>query len=152
MLHFKHKKNKMQCLHCQKNISEKPWNHLTNMLDTDEKGNDIYTDKYICGYICYRRLREGNTLPSNLWQHIVNKEDYKGLISPVITRNNEFQYLTHSEVKNMDVDEREKYYDEREEQIVLNPEYLEIREELEREDMRTEEIEGNSMTSDNDDY
>ena len=52
----------------------------------------------------------------------------------------------------MDVDEREKYYDEREEQIVFNPEYLEIREELEREDMRTEEIEGNSMTSDNDDY
>ena len=42
--------------------------------------------------------------------------------------------------------------DEKEEQIVLNPEYLEIREELEREDMRTEEIEGNSVTSDNDDY
>jgi len=122
------------------------------MLDVDEKGNDIYTDKYICGYICYRRLRENNKLPSNLWEHIVNKEDYKGLISPVITRNNEFQYLTHSEVKNMDVDEREKYYDEMEEQIVLNPEYLEIREELEREDMRTEEIEDYSISSDNDDY
>ena len=52
----------------------------------------------------------------------------------------------------MDVDEREKYYDEMEEQIVLNPEYLEIREELEREDMRTEEIEDYSISSDNDDY
>lgn len=142
----------MQCLHCQKYIHEKPWNHLTNMLDYDEKGNEIFTDKYICGYICYRRLREGNILPSNLWQHIVNKEDYKGLISPVITQNNEFQYLTHSEVKNLDIDQREKYYQEKEEQIVLNHEYLEIREELEREDMRTEEIEGNSISSDNDDY
>ena len=66
----------MQCLHCQKYIHEKPWNHLTNMLDYDDKGNVIFTDKYICGYICYRRLREGNTLPSNLWKHIVNKEDY----------------------------------------------------------------------------
>ena len=141
----------MQCLHCQKSIHEKPWNHLTNMLDTDEKGNEIFTDKYICGYICYRRLREGNVLPSNLWQHIVNKEDYKGLISPVITKNNEFQYLTHSEVKNMDIDEREKYYNEREEQIVLNPEYLEIQKEMEREDMRTDEIE-NYISSENDDY
>ena len=42
----------MNCLHCQKIINENPWNHLTNILDTDEEGNEIYTDKYICGYIC----------------------------------------------------------------------------------------------------
>ena len=140
----------MQCLHCQKFIIGKPWNHLTNILDCDDEGNEKYTDKYICDYICYKRLREGNKLPSNLWQHIVNKEDYKGLISPVITKNHEFQYLTHSEIKNMDIDEREKYYNEREEQIVFNPEYLEIQKEIEREDMRTDEIE--NYISDNDDY
>ena len=77
----------MKCLHCQKIINGKPWNHLTNILDTDEEGNGIYTDKYICGYICYRRLSEGNKLPKNLWSHIVNKEDYKGLISPIISKN-----------------------------------------------------------------
>ncbi len=142
----------MQCLHCQKSIQGKPWNHLTNMLDWDEEGNEKYTDKYICGYICYRRLRENNKLPSNLWDHIVNKEDYKGLISPVITKNHEFQYLTHREIQNLDEDEREKYYDERDEQIVLNPEYLEIQKELEIEDMRTEEIEEYNISSDNDDY
>ena len=142
----------MQCLHCQKSIQGKPWNHLTNMLDYDEEGNEKYTDKYICGYICYRRLRENNKLPSNLWDHIVNKEDYKGLISPVITKNKEFQYLTHREIQNLDEEEREKYYSEREEQIVLNPEYLEVQKELEIEDIRTEEIEGYNILSDNDDY
>ena len=52
----------------------------------------------------------------------------------------------------MNIDEREKYYDERDEQIILNPEYKEIRDELEREDIRTAEIEEYSISSDNDDY
>ena len=52
----------------------------------------------------------------------------------------------------MDEDERENYYNERDEQIVLNPEYLEIQKELEMEDMRTEAIEEYSISSDNDDY
>tara|TARA_A100001015_G_scaffold258696_1_gene302114 strand:+ start:1776 stop:2204 length:429 start_codon:yes stop_codon:yes gene_type:complete len=142
----------MQCSHCQKSIHAKPWNHLTNILDWDEEGTEKYTDKYICGYICYRRLKENNSLPNNLWQHIVNKEDYEGLISPVINKNKEFQYLTHREIQNMDIEEREKYYNERDEQIVLNPEYLEIQKELEMEDMRTAEIEDYSISSDNDDY
>lgn len=142
----------MQCFHCQKSIIEKPWNHLTNILDVDEKGNEIYTDKYICGYICYRRLNECNMLPKDLWQHIVNKEDYKGLISPIINHKKEFQYLSHLEIQNMDDDEREKYYDERDEKLFINPEYKEIQEEIEREDMRTAEIEKYSISSDNDDY
>ena len=42
---------------------------------------NIYTDKHICSYICYRRLKENNKLPKDLWQHILNKEDYKYLIN-----------------------------------------------------------------------
>ena len=42
------------------------------------------------------------------------------------SKNKEFQYLTHREIQNLDEYEREKYYNERDEQIVLNPEYLEI--------------------------
>ena len=142
----------MECFHCKKTIHNKPWNHLTNILDMDEEMNEIYTDKYICGYICYRRLSECNVLPRNLWNHIVNKEDYEDLISPVIAKNKEFRYLTHREIQNMDEDERENYYNERDEQIVLNPEYLEIQKELEMEDMRTAEIEDYSISYDNDDY
>lgn len=142
----------MKCLHCQKIINDKPWNHLTNILDTDEEGNEIYTDKYICGYICYRRLSESNKLPKKLWSHLVNKEDYKGLISPVISKNQGmFQYLTHSEIQEMDVEEREKYYSEKEDQILFDPIYKEIREEIEREDMRTSEIE-DDILFENDDY
>ena len=70
----------------------------------------------------------------------------------MITKNYEFQYLTHREIQNLDEDEREKYYDERDEQIVLNPEYLEIQKELEIEDISTEEIEEYNISSDNDDY
>ena len=142
----------MECFHCKKNIHSKPWNHLTNILDVDEDGKEKYTDKYICGYICYKRLSECNVLPRNLWNHIVNKEDYKDLISPVFNHKKEFEYLTHEEIKNMNVDERENYYNERDEQIILNPEYLEIQKELEMEDMRTAEIEDYSILSDNDDY
>lgn len=139
----------MNCLYCQKTIQGKPWNHLTNIYDKNE---DNYTDEYICGYICYRRLRENNKLPNDLWNHIVNKEDYKGLISPMITQNEKFQYLTHEELKNMDIDEREKYYNTLDEQISFNPEYKEIYEEQLREDMRTSEIEDYNISSDNDDY
>ena len=146
------KNKKMECFHCKKTIHSKPWNHLTNILDRDEEMNEIYTDKYICGYICYRRLSENNALPKNLWKHIVNKEDYKDLVSPVFNHKKEFEYLTHEEIKNMNIDEREKYYNERDEQIILNPEYKEIRDEIEREDMRTAEIEDYSISSDNDDY
>lgn len=142
----------MECFHCKKTIHNKPWNHLTNILDVDEDGKENYTDKYICGYICYRRLSECNVLPRNLWDHIVNKEDYEDLISPVISYKKEFQYLTHGEIINMNEDEREKYYDERDEQIILNPEYKEIRDEIEMEDKRTEGIEEYNISSDIDDY
>ena len=143
----------MQCLHCQKYIHEKPWNHLTNMLDYDEKGNEIFTDKYICGYICYRRLREGNILPSNLWQHIVNKEDYKGLISPIIPQKHQFQFLTHEELRGMGDDDVEKYYQERENQIYMDPELIDIHEELFNEDKRTEFLERESSGEETfDDY
>tara|TARA_E500000178_G_scaffold204892_1_gene202533 strand:- start:553 stop:993 length:441 start_codon:yes stop_codon:yes gene_type:complete len=141
----------MQCLHCQKNIQGKAWNHLTNIEEYNEDGKCTLVDKYICGYICYRRLREGNVLPSNLWQHIVNKEDYKGLISPVIIKNKEmFQYLTHREIKELSEEERDKYYNEKDEQIEVNTELAEIRNEMELEDKRTFELEG-VCSSDGDD-
>ena len=46
----------LECLHCQKTIHNKPWNHLTNIID----GDGINSDKYICSYVCYKRLSESN--------------------------------------------------------------------------------------------
>ena len=64
------------------------------------------------------------------------------------------EQMTNSlcELKNMDIGERDKYYNKLDEQIILNPEYLEIYEEQIREDMRTSEIEDYNISPDNDDY
>ena len=89
-----------------------------------------------------------------MWNHIVNKEDYKGLISPVTPKkNNEFHLLTHDELKNMDVEQVEKYYRERDDVLYLDPETIKIHDELVDEDMRTEFLERDSSSEEYpDDY
>ena len=144
----------MQCWYCEKNINGKSWNHLENIQEVSEDNTLISVEKHICSYGCYKRLRETNILPTNLWNHIVNKEDYKGLISPVIPKkNNEFRLLTHDELKNMDVEEVEKYYQERDDILYLDPEKIKIHDELVDEDMRTELLERDSSSEEYlDDY
>jgi len=92
-------------------------------------------------------------LPQDLWSHIVNKEDYKGLISPVIPCKNTFQFLTHAELKNMDEEDIEKYYQERDELMCMNPDMINIHDEQLKEDRRTEYLERESSSEENfDDY
>lgn len=135
----------MQCWNCEKTINEKSWNHLENIQEVSEDNKLISVEKHICSYGCYKRLRETNILPTNLWNHIVNKEDYKGLISPVIPKkNNEFHLLTHDELKCMDIEDVEKYYNERDDVLYLNPEMIQIHDEIVNEDMRTELLERDS--------
>ena len=135
----------MQCWHCEKNIITKPWDHLENIDDVSEDGKNIKVDKYVCSYRCCKRLHEERRFPKNLWQHIVNKEDYKGLISPIVPKkNNEFCLLTHDELKDMDVEDVEKYYNEREDVLYLNPELIKIHDEIINEDKRTEYLECDS--------
>ena len=133
----------MQCYHCNTEIT-KPWLHLQNISVMEEDENS-YVDKHICGYSCYKRLIESNTLPKDLWSHIVNKSDYDGLIRPIIkqTRKN-FEYLTLSEIQTMTDSDKEKYYKEKANQIEINPELAMIREELEEEEYRTSYLEESS--------
>lgn len=135
----------MQCWNCEIIINGKPWDHLENIDDISDDGKTIKVEKYICSYKCRKRLHENHVFPKNLWQHIVNKEDYKGLISPVIPKkNNEFCLLTHEELKNMDVEDVEKYYNDRDNLIYLDPEMIKIHDELVNEDKRTELLECDS--------
>ena len=84
----------MSCFHCQKTIQGKPWIHLEKIPSKDEDDKDILVNKYICGYSCYKRLRENRILPRDLWSHIVNKEDYNGLIRPVpMIKIKSFEYF-----------------------------------------------------------
>jgi len=135
----------MQCWNCEKIISEKPWDHLENIDDISDDGKPIKVEKYVCSYGCCKRLHENHMFPKNLWNHIVNKEDYKGLISPVIpTKRNKFCLLTHEELKNMENEDIEKYYNEREDILYLDPELVKIHDEIVNEDMRTEHLERES--------
>jgi hypothetical protein len=140
----------MQCYHCKKAIT-KSWLHLENISVVEDDGNPL-VDKHICGYSCYKRLIESNSLPKDLWSHIVNKSDYEGLIRPIIkqTKKN-FEYLTLSEIQIMTDSDKEKYYKEKENQIEINPELAIFREELEEEEYRTSCLEGSSESDYNED-
>ena len=147
----------MKCWNCEQTIEEKPWDHLKDIIEESEDGKILKVEKYVCSYKCCRKLRNDRRFPPNLWHHIVNKEDYKGLISPIIPKRNQYQYqfkhLTHEELKNMDLDEVDQYYQERDEQMCMDPELARLHDELINEDKRTEFLERESSGEESfDDY
>ena len=132
----------MACFHCQGTIQGKSWIHLGQILSKDKDDNEILSDKHICGYSCYKRLDENDMLPRDLWSHIVNKEDYKGLIRPVpMKMTKSFEYLTAKEIYDLSDIEREKYQEEKDSQVELNPNITEIYDEILVEDERTAYLE-----------
>ena len=143
---------KMNCFHCQKNISGKPWLHLENILCLDEEKKESYQDKYICGYICFCRLHERNKFPKNLWNHTVNKEDYKGLIRPVSSYSQKFRYLNTSEINKLSNHQKCIYYQKEQEHIDNNPLSYEVYKESLYEDNRTQMIEEMISDESYDDY
>ena len=146
----------MNCLHCQKNITGKPWIHLDNILCRDEENNESYQEKYICGYICYRRLSKTNQLPKNLWNHTVNKEDYNEFIQlqPVMntSKSQKFRYLNNDEIETLSNHQKRIYYEKEQEQIDNNPISYEIYQESIYEDYRTRMIEEMISDESYDDY
>ena len=143
----------MNCLNCKKEIKNKPWLHLSKILLIDKDNKSSYTDKYICGYSCYKRLYESDKLPINLSNHIVNKEDYKDLIHPIIHKiKKEFEYLSFDEIQELNDIDKEIYYSEKEKQIHINPISLEINEEIINDDKRIYMIENMSDSYSDDDY
>ena len=150
--------NNNLCLHCNKSIENKSWLHLTGILSVNENGDSIKGDKHICGYSCYKRLSESKSLPikypDRLWDHVVNIEDYKGLIRPEPKQlKKSFEYLTVKEIYELNEVNKEKYYKEKDEQIHLNPELTLIHDELEEEDKRTTYLEESSSGDEfTDDY
>ena len=143
----------MSCFHCQKTIPAKSWIHLENMPSKDEDDKEILIEKHICGYSCYKRLSESNSLPKELWSHIVNKEDYKGLIRPVpVKMKKSFEYLTTKEIYDLNEMERENYFRDKETQMELDPNLTKIYDEMNEEDERTAYLEYVSTDESIDDY
>ena len=114
-------------------------------------GNHILTQIYICSYSCYKRLYESNRIPKDLDLHIVNKEDYKGLIRPVPRiKQKEFEYLTLDEVNKMTDIDKEKYFLEKDKIIHINPYLSIIQDEIYNEDKRIYMIEEDDLYDDGD--
>ena len=144
----------MNCFHCQNSIDGKSFIHLTGIATVNEEDKTILIDKHICGYPCFKRLSESNSLPRDLWSHIVNKEDYEGIIMPIISLpKKSFEYLSFDEIQRLNDTDKEKYFREKENQIHLNPELSMIHEEMNEEDERVNYLEEMSSDSDiQDDY
>jgi len=139
-----------KCFHCN-SIIEKSWLHLDNISVTDDTGSKVNTSKHICGYSCYKRLSENSMLPDNLWRHVVNKSDYKGLISPIQETVNvkEFEYLTNAEIDELSFKDKEAYFKSESNQIHFDTVLMDIRDEINEEDRRTAFLE---LIEEEDDY
>lgn len=137
----------MNCYHCSKKITTKPWLHLFKTTDT-----------YFC---CGRCVTESNI--SGYWEYIVNKEDYKGIINPymsnpyLVKKDKQFQLLTPNEIENLSVQERINYQNDYEEYFLINPEraseeYSQMIEELYIQEMEDEYYNSENDSIYSDDY
>ena len=145
----------MNCFHCHKSMSGKPWLHLIDIPSFNEEKEVISTEKHICGYSCYKRLYDSDSLPKKLSPHIVNKEDYKDLIRPVPRiKREEFTYLSFDEIQNLPEEQRELYHEQRESQIHINPIFSVIHDEIIEEEERIYMIENDNSSENSyiDDY
>ena len=143
------------CFHCQKCYSHKSWltmlcvpvskEHLQPLAEDEEDEEKMRNiNAHICSYLCYRGSKD--KFPNKIWSYISNKEDYEGLIRPVIMpkNKNRFEFLTHAEIKALDDTMRDNYFKEKAEFSEFNREIADIYEELEQEDARTYMIEQDS--------
>ena len=153
------------CFHCQKCYGHKSWltlqcvpvskEHLRSHSPEDEDNEDKMKNinAHICSYLCYRGSRD--KFPNKIWSYIVNKEDYEGLIRPVMMpkKKNRFEFLTHAEIQELGDTQRDDYYKEKEKFCEFNEKIAEIHDELAVEDERTRRMESEiNGSSDNDDY
>lgn len=157
------------CFHCHKCYGHKSWLTLQDVpvskeflpavkakekeKDEENQQQKVNINANICSYLCYRGSRD--KFPNKIWPYIANKEDYEGLISPVMMpkKKNRFEFLTHAEIQVLDDTTRDNYYKEKEEFSEFNREISEIHDELAFEDERMCRIESEiSGLSDNEDY
>jgi hypothetical protein len=131
----------MNCLNCSKNIIDKPFDHFKDIPMIDSEGNHYCSDAYTCSYRCYRELRETNKLPVPLWKHVVNREDYKDCIFPIIPKKKIFQYLTIEEINLLNDQEKYEYYKMKSEHSQYDQLAYSINEEILQEDIITSQIE-----------
>lgn len=144
----------MSCVIC--NVKCDPWILLKNEnIYTDEENKPVGKTIQTCGYSCCRKLT--SKLPRNYGELVLNKEDFCYWVVPVSQNNFKgFEFLTFEEIKGLDDISREKYYTDKENNVMDDKIISEIQDEIEREDEMTYNIENLNHSTDSgneyDDY
>lgn len=120
-----------KCSHCFKEMN-KSWIEYNNNIN-------------LCSYICYNRYSENNQYDKS-WNNIKNKEDFQEYLNlvpviPKLINNNNFKYLSLQEINKMSDDEKNKYFELKNNQFYIDELSYSINEEIFNEDKRTRELE-----------
>ena len=116
---------------------------------------EIIKYNHICGYSCSIRGKESGKIPSRLWPHIINKEDfeeYRKLYPNITKKKLTFEYLTIDEIREMSDIQREDYFIQKEKQDSLDPFLSDIHNELNKEDERVYQIETDEINYESSNY
>ena len=121
----------MYCSECNKKLKEKPYFIIPNLIPNKKI--------HLCNYKCYHKYNKSNKIPKNMWF----QNGYGTLFHPIniTNQNKKFEYLTLSEINELDDIQKEKFYLEKEKNDLLNPFLSELYNELYLEDQRISNIE-----------
>tara|TARA_Y100000389_G_C17294546_1_gene429770 strand:- start:260 stop:682 length:423 start_codon:yes stop_codon:yes gene_type:complete len=127
----------MTCFICSKKSDA--WLLLKNdKFNIDENGVTIGDTIQSCSYLCSNKLQ--STLPLNYSHLVLNREDFSYL-RPIVPKKKQFSYLTAGEIMDLSDEDREEYYNQRDDQIELDTIRSTIRMEIENEEYNTMLIE-----------
>tara|TARA_B100000035_G_C20513730_1_gene342328 strand:+ start:50 stop:481 length:432 start_codon:yes stop_codon:yes gene_type:complete len=140
----------MSCVIC--NVKCEPWLLLKNEnIYMDEENKPIGKTIQTCGYSCSNKLDP--MLPKGYGKLILNREDFCFWAVPILPKKKEkFEILTFEEIQELDDISKEKYYKQRDNQLMDNSMISELYNELEMEDEMTYNIENYYSTGSESDY
>ena len=141
----------MKCIVCHSR--KEPWAILKNNgLHTNEDGHNIGQMIHLCSYSCNNQFK--TCLKEKQWgELLINREDFCWIMPTIKKKDKKFEYLTVQEIQYMTEDQKENYYNERDNHLLLDNDMRDIYNELDNQDIQTMMIEEEeSSESDYDDY
>ena len=142
----------LHCIHC--NSTKPAWLLLKNdNIYVDINKNNIAETIQMCSYLCTQKCK--HNFPKNYGNLILNKEDFKYSLIPIRNKDRkEFEFLTYEEIQELDINEKNEYYKQRDDYVSMDASKLEFYDEVEKEEMKIFYIENEEFTSEEefDDY
>ena len=90
--------------------------------------------------MCTRRCED--KFPSKYGRLILNKHDFEYNLIPIVPKQkHKFELLSYEEIQNMSEIERDNYYTQKENELIIDSNLVKIYEEIENEEKNTYDIE-----------